>query len=381
MKILLYTNILTPYRKYFYDLFFEECKKNGIEFKVWVMSDNESNRVWHYKDFESSYTQLLPGITVTKGETYIHINKLLKRNLGKFRPNIVIASGSYICPGTWTLAKNKKKYGYQIYFWSESHLSETRSYNGLKIYIREKLRKNFYPLFDGFLCPGKLAFDFVNEYTCNDVKQILLPNLIDESIYNGIDEVNCLEMCEKIHAQGKRILFIPARLSVVKGIVPFIELLGKCYNKDKVELVIAGSGEEKENIERAAKINSVDIHLLGSKTQKEIAELYKMSDIFVMPSLSDPNPLTCVEALWSKKVLLVSEHVGNYPEVIEFGKNGYVFSYKDKNKAVKAIENIIQSSNEWILEAQEKSYEIAMSKYDSKKVCERVLYEIVSMYE
>lgn len=32
MKIVLYTNIMTLYRKYFYDLFYDACVRNGDEF-------------------------------------------------------------------------------------------------------------------------------------------------------------------------------------------------------------------------------------------------------------------------------------------------------------------------------------------------------------
>ena len=35
MNIAIYTNILTPYRKYFYDLFYECCLESGHEFNVW----------------------------------------------------------------------------------------------------------------------------------------------------------------------------------------------------------------------------------------------------------------------------------------------------------------------------------------------------------
>lgn len=49
-------------------------------------------------------------------------------------------------------------------------------------------------------------------------------------------------------------------------------------------------------------------------------ELYSISDVFVLPSISDANPLTCIEALWTELPLFISENCGNYPEVIEQGK-------------------------------------------------------------
>ena len=375
MKIVLYTNILTPYRKYFFDLFYKECKKCGDDFIVLVMAETEKNRSWHYKEFQTRYTKLLEGKTISIKETYIHINPKIVNELKKIRPDVVIASGSYLCPGTWKIARLKKKLHYKVYFWSESHLGEARQYGGLKIILREKIRKIFYRKFDGFLCPGKLAFDFVGKYRKEKVNEILLPNLVDESIFsNEIYKKDIL--CEQLHSKGKVIFFTPARLSEVKGIEPFMELLGKVKNKDQISWIIAGSGSLYDKLREKAKELSLNVIFVGEKKQEEISDLYKNSDVFVLPSLSDPNPLTCVEALWSKKVLLVSNHVGNYPEVISQGENGYMFSYENKKEAMQIIETVASKDYMWRLNAGKKSYEIATYIYDSQKTVVRVRKEL-----
>ena len=112
MNIVIYTNILTPYRKYFYDLFYECCSEIGHEFNVLVMAETEDNRTWKYTDLESSYTTLLDSRTISKGETYIHINSNLMERIRLLQPDIVVVAGSYLCPGAWEIARNKKKYGY-----------------------------------------------------------------------------------------------------------------------------------------------------------------------------------------------------------------------------------------------------------------------------
>ncbi len=375
MRIVLYTNILTPYRKFFYDLFYEECKKHGDDFFVLVMAENENNRPWYYEEFKMDYTILLKGNTFSYGETYIHINYNIKEKIMEIKPDIVIISGSYLCPGTWKIAKLKEQINYKIFFWSESHLEEKRKYGRLKIFIREKIRKWFYKKFDGFLCPGKLAFEFVKKYSNNNVKEILLPNLVDETIFTK-ETYQIDFLCKNIHLKDKVIIFIPARLSEVKGIEPFMELLSLTKNCNNISLVIAGSGALEERLKLKAKQLKIDAYFIGIKKQEEIANLYKNIDIFALPSLSDPNPLTCIEALWSKKPLLISNYVGNYPEVIKQGENGFMFSYKDQDEAITIIETMILKSREWRIEAGEKSYSIAQMMYDPKKVVKRVRKEI-----
>ena len=377
MNIVLYTNIMTPYRKYFYDLFYQECNSNGDDFKVLVMAENENNRSWYFNDFVAPYATLLQGKTISRGETYIHINQNLPQILKSMTPDIVIASGSYLCPGTWKIAKLKDKLGYRAYFWSESHLDEARNYSGLKIKIRELIREKFYKSFDGFLCPGKLAFSFVEKYASRNAELIHLPNLVDESVFTKDVQITD-SLCQQLHEDGKMIFFIPARLSEVKGIGPFIELVSKTKNKKKISVIVAGEGALLTELKHLAQELEVDVHFIGSKKQDEVAKLYKCVDIFVLPSLSDPNPLTCVEALWSKKPLLVSNHVGNYPEVIIQGENGYMFSYDSNFDAVAIIDEISSKDPTWMKIAGEKSYEIALNMYDSRKTVQRVRTELCS---
>ena len=375
MNLLLYTNILTPYRKYLYDLISLECKLQGDQFTVLVMSDNENNRVWHYQEFACDYTQLLKGKTISLGETYIHFNCGLFEKIREMNPDIVIASGSYLCPGTWQIAKWKKKLNYTALFWSESHLGEARNYSNLKSQIREKLRSTFYKKFDGFLYPGKLARQFIRSYANNSVEYIFLPNLVDESIYH--DEIQRAANPSTIPDEIR--LFTPARLSQVKIIGPFLELLAKCKEKEKIYYEIAGDGELRESLENEAKQLGLNVHFLGNQSPQVVSSLYKKCDGFVLPSLSDPNPLSCIEALWSGKPILISNHVGNYPEVVKEGVNGYVFSYENIEEAVEKIDLFVSMNEQWKNEASACSETIAKEIYDSKKTVRRVIKQLKLM--
>lgn len=372
MKIVLYTNILTPYRKHFYDLFYEECKSNGDEFYLWIMAETENNRNWHYRDFKAEYATLLPGKTISHGETYIHINTSLQRIIKEIDPDIVIASGSYLCPGVWQIAKWKDRYNYKALFWNESHLGESRDFNSLKYKIRETMRKVFYKKFDGFLYPGKLAKQLVETYANTKAYYIQLPNLIDEKLY-ALDKKNLDRDNEKT------VMFCPARLSPVKGIGEFMDILSASKYKEKAKIYVAGDGELKQTLIDKATQLGLDVHFVGPKSQMEVIDFYKKANIFLLPSLSDPNPLSCIEASWARLPLLVSNHVGNYPEIIMQGKNGYVFSYQDKEEAVHIIDEILCKNSEWLINASEMSRQNAEKIFDSRKTVSRVVEELRKM--
>ena len=86
-------------------------------------------------------------------------------------------------------------------------------------------------------------------------------------------------------------------------------------------------------------------------------------------------------ACWSANPLIVSEHVGNNPEIITEGQNGYVISYKNSKKAVNDIEQMICSSDEWKKNAGLFSLKVAQEKFNSERVVARVAKETLAIWE
>jgi len=380
MNIVLLTNILNPYRKAFYDELFRQCTEKGHIFHVLVMSAEEYNREWHYEDYQGPYSILLQCKAFRIGHLPIYINQDLYRQMSKLKPDIVIMAGGYMLPSVWKASSYKKKLGYQTFFWSESHLDEKREYRRMTLFLREKIRKQFYRKFDGFWYPGEKALQFIQKYSNEDAEYFQIPNLIDntkflkktEAITQNPDwKQGSAKLKEKYNiSQDKKILFAPMRLHWSKGLIPFMKLLHQTTGAEKVQLVVAGSGEaeaEKE-IQNAAAELGIDLKLLGYQEEPQIIELYYAADAFFLPSVSDPSPLTCVEALWCGKPMLVSEYVGNYPEVIRQGENGYMFRYSNEAEALGIIAKFILQTEEWYKKASVISRQIAQEHFALDKV-------------
>lgn len=164
-----------------------------------------------------------------------------------------------------------------------------------------------------------------------------------------------------------------ARLSPVKGIDKIIPILAKTNCANKITLLIAGDGELKNKIINIVVEEKIDVRLLGFQEQQSVVELYSIADVFILPSMSDPNPLTCIEALWAGLPLFISEHCGNYPEVVKQGCNGFVFSYNDINGIVNSLNQLINYSKENYLKARETSLQIANEHYNSKKIVKEII--------
>lgn len=377
VNIVLLTNILNPYRKAFYDELHRQCGERGHLFHVLVMSPKEYNREWNYEDYKGDYSILLKCKAFRIKHLPIYHNPDLKKRLEELLPDMVIMAGGYMLPSVWKACRYRKRLQYKIYFWSESHLDEKREYSPGLLKMRDAIRRHFYKKFDGFWYPGEKALRLIQKYANRDVLCYRVPNLIDNQKFlnkvvgGGVSEK---EIREKYHLlPDKKIFFAPMRLSWVKGLIPFLEIIKGSNCRDRIQVVVAGNGELEEEVKKKAKEFRVDLKLLGYCEEKEVIELYKAADVFFMSSLSDPSPLSCVEAIWCGLPLFVSEHVGNYPEVVRQGENGYVYSYSDKKRAVEYLDELMEKDEVWYRRASDISMKIAKERFELKNATEKLL--------
>lgn len=379
-KIVLLTNILSPYRKAFYQAMYEQGKAYDIDFCVLLMNDTESGRQWRYEDYCGDYSILLKKKVFFGKTDSLYINTDLKEKLDQLKPDVLVLSGSYTLLPVWqALRWSMKNRSCRLLFWSESHLDETRNYHRTKYIIRDLVRKTFYSRMEGFWHPGQKAKDLIQKYAKKDAFYIQVPNLIENQMFQEL-----VELCEgktvEIRNQyrlsvSKKLFFAPMRLIKVKGIIPFLEMICElpAEYKQKVQFAIAGEGELRTEIEQYIDKHHLDVVLLGYQSNSGVCELMCASDVVFLSSLSDSNPLTCIEALWCKKPLYVSRHVGNAPEVIKSGVNGYVFSYEKKLDALNKMENLIDADANWYQNAAEVSETIANEQFDVVKNTDRIL--------
>ena len=377
MRFVVYNNILTPYRVQFFDAMDKALRKRGDSFHVLLMAETEPNRNWYYEDLKRDYTTLLRHKSITISGAFIHWNPDLKRVLQELRPDVIICAGSYLCPGNWDILRWRREFGYRAFFWSESHDSEARDYRKWKLRLREQIRKQVYSRFDGFWYAGALSRQMIEKYARKDALYDYMPNLVDEALYQRAYD-RSPEQVEKTKRQlgldpGKKVFLCPARLSPVKGIDRFFSLLESCDEKSSMTILIAGDGELQSRLEAQAHEIGLDARFLGFQNQEQMVELYSVSDCFLLPSLSDPNPLSCIEALWAGLPLFISRHCGNYPEVVVPGENGYVFDYADPKGAIAELKALLEKDADWIRKAGALSHRIAASNYRTEAVVERTI--------
>ncbi len=137
-----------------------------------------------------------------------------------------------------------------------------------------------------------------------------------EVVHNGIDFTEKEAPSENIHKvkeAGKKIVLFVGRLTIQKGPDYFVKAAKKiCDFSEDVYFVISGSGDmEYQLIEEVARMGISDrVLFTGFLREKELSEIYRMADLFVMPSVSEPFGMTPLESLINGTPVLISNQSG-----------------------------------------------------------------------
>ena len=387
MNLVFLTNLLNPYRMNFFELIEKQAKERDISLHVIAMTGEKPDRpTWHYKELKKDYTILLKDKTILVRGIYLHFNKDIVNTLKALKPDVVVCSGSFLQPSVVQTLRNKKKLGYKVYLWSESHLNEMRSYGKLLLKVRETMRRSILSRFDGFLFAGAYSKAYVEKYKNGDADLYLLHNTVDDRFfYTTANELRSKrEMLREKYgfSSDQFVFFSPVRLSREKGLGKFWEISAyiEPQMKSKITFAVAGTGREQDNWLQIADQAGFHVKFLGMKNQLEVVELYVASDCFLLPSTSDPNPLSVIEASWTGLPLLVSKNVGNWPEIVQQGKNGFAFDYNHPDEIEGMIRTLITADENWKHNASLTSLSIVRSEYQADLIAQGLVKHFVELY-
>jgi glycosyltransferase involved in cell wall biosynthesis len=140
-----------------------------------------------------------------------------------------------------------------------------------------------------------------------------------------------------------RLLFV-GRLSPEKGISYLLKATALLAAKGKtVELHIVGTGPSEEELSKQARALSITslVHFHGFVPHgKALRQLYRESDVFILPSLQDQQPKVLMEAM-SQNLPVVATNVGGIPSIVQDGKNGLLVPPQQPEAISSAIDRVL----------------------------------------
>lgn len=110
----------------------------------------------------------------------------------------------------------------------------------------------------------------------------------------------------------------------------------------ELQLVLAGSGDDRAWLEDLVEKNGVQrhVHFLNSLSYPELAACYAACEIFALPSRGEGFGLVYLEAMACGKPVIGGTH-GGAPEIIQDGVTGYLVPHGDPIQLATAIQTLL----------------------------------------
>jgi glycogen synthase len=161
------------------------------------------------------------------------------------------------------------------------------------------------------------------------------------TVHNGVDQ-NFEERSLEIQRPFKeKVVTFLGRITYQKGPEYFVEVARKILQRDDpVRFVMAGSGDLMNKIiMMAARYRLGDkFHFTGFLRGSDVDEMFAMSDVYVMPSVSEPFGISPLEAIRSNVPVVISKQSG----VAEVLNHAIKVDYWDVDAMADAIHGLLK---------------------------------------
>ncbi len=268
----------------------------------------------------------------------------------------VIASFKYSIPLIFTYHTFIED---SIYFISDSILFQQISKRLLLTWLRWYLRRC-----NAFIVPSKATYEEIKHNLKKKEVHIIPTGINVERFVHG----NGRRIRKKLGKDGKIVLHVgrivkEKNLDILVKVVP---LLRKTY--PDITFLIVGEGPARQELEALVKKKGVENYFLftGFISDEELPDYYASADIFVFPSTYETQGIVALEAM-AAGVPVVASRYRALPDLIEDGKNGFLFSPSSAEELTEKM--CMAFENEKIREEGRKTAE----EYSVEKCTEKLL--------
>ena len=172
----------------------------------------------------------------------------------------------------------------------------------------------------------------VNKYG-TDPKKVI-------TVYNAAEPQEAEKVEYKRNLDEKIVTFL-GRITYQKGPAYFVRAAKMVLDKvDNVRFVMAGSGDMfQDMIKYAAELKITDrFHFTDFLKGDDVTKMFAISDVYVMPSISEPFGISPLEAMRSNVPVIISKQSG----VAELIKNAVKLDYWDYKGLADAIYGMVK---------------------------------------
>ena len=221
---------------------------------------------------------------------------------------------------------------------------------------------------------------FVNTTLYEQLPQHIKIKIVDkfEIIFNGVEDkynFDFIDVVNKFNLNKKnKFIFHPARFVKEKNHINLIKSFKLALKEDNnLVLLLAGDGKLKSKIK--SKINELNLEdkvlILGLISKDEVFNFYNLSEVFVMPSISEGLNVSFLEAI-SMNCKIVTSNIKQFTQPVDSSN----FSFKELNIEIADPNDIFSISNKILHSLKTKKNILHENPFSIKKM----INEYISIY-
>jgi glycosyltransferase involved in cell wall biosynthesis len=341
-RVLILSNILAPYR---IPLFNYLAASQIGQFHIAFLAERTHDREWLVYRHEILFdSEMLRGfhIFIPRLRWTLHFNPTVLRVLMSFRPHIVIAGG-WDAPAYWLALLYRRMFpGTRLVVWGGSNLLNRTLTRPL-----EYLKSTFVKYCDSCIAYNTEAARYLTLLGTNPNRIVVGYNVGDiEYFSTAADAFRRSEDYNVTRRQYPACLFI-----YVGSLIPrkrpdlVIEALSTIKHAD-IGLFIVGNGPQYEALQRLAdELMPGKVWFWGHQQREDLAKLYALTDVFILPTMQEPGSIVLSEALASGLYVIASKFDGTAHDLVIPGVNGDIVDPMDLTAVVDTIGQVLHRWN------------------------------------
>ena len=200
---------------------------------------------------------------------------------------------------------------------------------------------------------GARAFSTCSKFLARELSDKLrirrpiqvIPNGIDLGLFDATEQI---DVRDKFRIpQDRLMIFFSGRMERRKGVHLCKEIAASILERYNVAFVFAGQDLFNYMSQTLlpflqTKTLRGSVHYLGKLELNEIRSCLKQTDIFLLPSVWENCPYSCLEAMAAGRAI-VSSNQGGMPELIHDNENGILAEPEDPRTYIAGVEKLIES--------------------------------------
>jgi glycosyltransferase involved in cell wall biosynthesis len=224
-------------------------------------------------------------------------------------------------------------------------MTETTSADKPRRVLREFAKRIVVRRFSVAVCGGKLHRDYLLSLGMPAYRIFMKYDVVDNEYFARGAEQASEESSLPGLADPRPFFLASSRFIPRKNFAGLLTAYAK-YRKPTAasggwRLVLLGSGEEEELLQAKVAAETIpDVTFAGFRQIDDLPSYYKRAGCFIHPALGEPWGLVVNEAMASGLPVIVSSAVGCVKDLVDDGRNGFVFDPRNPTALAEAMETV-----------------------------------------